>query len=347
MEVRYIIVGKGLAGSLIAFQCIKRSIPFIMVDLPGYSTSSQKAAGIINPLTGRKFVKTWIYEELYPAFLSVYREMEQYFDSQYLRECKIIRALQSVKDQNNWDVRKLTPEAESYMHNNTDISDYHGVIHEKMGYGHVDGFQLNIPAILNDITSYLMDNQLLLEEKFDFEALKMTGNTVQYKSIKAEGIIFCEGFRVVENPFFKSLPFDPSKGEVLKVDIPNLETNHLMKDGIFVAPVFDDYFWVGSNYKHGDLEEKTTAEGREWLENNLNKIIKSDYEIKEHVTAVRPSTKRRKPLIGTHPEYRNIHLFNGLGTKGSSLGPYFSIQFMDYLEGKGGLNEEVDVSFQW
>lgn len=340
-------MGKGLAGSLMVFQCIRRNIPFYVIDQPGYATSSQKAAGIINPLTGRKFVKTWMYEELKPAFLQVYHEMETFFNTQYLRTCKIIRALPTVKDVNNWDVRKLTPEADPYMHNDADISDYKEVIHQKMAYGRVDGYQLHISEILKDIAKYLKREALISEEIFEFDQLQMSENAVVYKNLEAEGIIFCEGFRVVENPFFKSLPFDPSKGEVLKVDIPGLKTEHLMKDGIFVAPVFDDYYWVGSNYKHGDLEEKITEQGREWLEHNLNKIVKSEYDIKAHITAVRPSTKRRKPLIGTHPEYPNIHLFNGLGTKGSSLGPYFSIQFMDYLEGKGELNPEVDIRNQW
>lgn len=346
-DYKYIIVGQGLAGSLIALECHRRNIPFIVVDKIGLASASHKAAGIINPITGRKFVKTWLYESLEEDIALTYNAFAHLLGKQYLFERRIIRAIHTVKDQNNWDVRSLTPEAGPYMKSDPVMSDYDGVIHNKMAYGYVNGYQLNISGLVTDFRAWLISQKKYKDEVFDFGALKISENIVQYKGIKAKGIIFCEGYKVIENPFFSELPFHPSKGEVLRVEIPALKTDDLLKDGIFVAPMMDELFWVGSNYNHGDLSEEVTAEGRKWLINHLEQIIKAEYTVKDHVTALRPSTKHRKPLIGTHPKFNNVHLFNGLGTKGSSLGPYFARQTMDFLENGTSLNREVDIRYHF
>jgi glycine/D-amino acid oxidase-like deaminating enzyme len=58
---------------------------------------------------------------------------------------------------------------------------------------------------------------------------------------------------------------------------------------------------------------------------------------------IRPTTIDRRPIIGCHPLYKNLVIFNGLGTKGVSLAPYFSAQVAQWLEGKGEILKEVNI----
>jgi len=50
------------------------------------------------------------------------------------------------------------------------------------------------------------------------------------------------------------------------------------------------------------------------------------------------------PVVGTHPENDNLLVFNGLGTKGSSLGPFWAAHFVDFLTGDiDKLNSKVSL----
>ena len=56
MKVDYLIIGQGLAGSLLAWELIQRRCSVVVVD-NGNENASQIAAGLINPITGMRFVK--------------------------------------------------------------------------------------------------------------------------------------------------------------------------------------------------------------------------------------------------------------------------------------------------
>ena len=72
-------------------------------------------------------------------------------------------------------------------------------------------------------------------------------------------------------------------------------------------------------------------------------MLKVPYEIRDHKAAVRPTVKDRRPLLGVHPEFPNIFIFNGLGTKGASQGPYFANHMADFLTENTPLDPEVDI----
>ncbi len=48
-------------------------------------------------------------------------------------------------------------------------------------------------------------------------------------------------------------------------------------------------------------------------------------------------------MLGAHPENKNVVVFNGLGTKGVSLSPYFAHHLATWLEGNGDLSTEVNI----
>ncbi|MBK7816373.1 MAG: FAD-binding oxidoreductase [Sphingobacteriaceae bacterium] len=72
-------------------------------------------------------------------------------------------------------------------------------------------------------------------------------------------------------------------------------------------------------------------------------LIKVPYNVLEHKAGVRPSTLDRRPIIGQHPLHKNLFVFNGLGTKGVMLAPYFSKKFVHFYLNKEALDAEVDV----
>ena len=61
------------------------------------------------------------------------------------------------------------------------------------------------------------------------------------------------------------------------------------------------------------------------------------------MAGVRPTVSDRRPLLGTHPSQKNAHIFNGLGTKGVMIAPYYSAHLINHLIDGVELEKEVDI----
>ena len=48
------------------------------------------------------------------------------------------------------------------------------------------------------------------------------------------------------------------------------------------------------------------------------------YKIVAHKASIRPTTIDRRPIIGSHPKYKNIYILNGLGSRGVLIAPTLS-----------------------
>ncbi|MGZ3929944.1 MAG: FAD-dependent oxidoreductase, partial [Bacteroidia bacterium] len=85
-------------------------------------------------------------------------------------------------------------------------------------------------------------------------------------------------------------------------------------------------------------------QGRGELEKKLQHITTEFYEVKDHRAGVRPSVIDRRPVIGAHPQHRNMYVFNGMGTKGVMLAPYFAEQLIRHIYQGTSLIAEVKSS---
>jgi glycine/D-amino acid oxidase-like deaminating enzyme len=74
------------------------------------------------------------------------------------------------------------------------------------------------------------------------------------------------------------------------------------------------------------------------------KLMKPDCEVIEHLAGVRPATKDRRPFLGLHPKFSQLAIFNGMGSKGVSLAPYFAKEMADFLLSEKELNPEVNIN---
>ena len=159
-----------------------------------------------------------------------------------------------------------------------------------------------------------------------------------------ETIIYCEGFYGINNPYFNYLPFSPVKGELLDIEIQNADIQEIINQGAFVIPLGNEIYRLGATYSWHELDFLPTEQGKADLTEKYQKLMKPDMKILSHRAGVRPATKDRRPFLGIHPEFENIGIFNGLGSKGVSLAPYFARQFVDYLVNNKELDKEVNIN---
>ncbi len=339
-KVDYIIVGQGIAGSWLAYEMINRGKEILVINRETEDTSSKKAAGLYNPITGKKMIKTWLADDIFLSLESHYQELEKLLKKKFLYQIPIYRPFNTVGERNEWSVKidegysnfvqELKSKSIGYQHIQDELG---GIMLKKSGY-------VDLKTLLSAFREYLIDKGVYTSGMFDYKALEFVSDKVRYKEIEAEKAIFCEGVNQ-DNPFFKDLPFKPVRGEVIDIEC-GLPEDYIINRGVFMIPK-GGYHTIGSTYDHKNLTFEPQPEGISNLKRRLSKLFVGPYRIKNKRAGIRPATFDRKPFIGLHQEKKTLGIFNGFGTKGVSLTPFFAANFVDFLEKKTKIETEADV----
>ncbi len=73
MEIDYLIIGQGISGTFLSYYLKKEKQSFLVIDDNFKNAPSKIAAGIINPVTGRRLVTVWMVDEILPFAWKAYR----------------------------------------------------------------------------------------------------------------------------------------------------------------------------------------------------------------------------------------------------------------------------------
>ncbi|MBA3679874.1 MAG: FAD-dependent oxidoreductase [Bacteroidetes bacterium] len=342
--IDFIIVGRGLAASVIAHTLYENKISFKIIGDPHLSNCSNAAAGIWNPIVFKRMTKSWLADEIIPYLNKFYSNVESRVDKKLITQRTIIKPFVEEQEKNLW-LKKANSELNDFLDEtiheansaeleNCKVSGQFGLVKQSGN--------LNVPEFLKATDVFFKEH--LINEVFDHSQLKLSNETVSYKSTVAKHIIFCEGYLVKDNPFFNWIPLKPAKGETLEISAPELKIkNHILNKNGFLMQLPNGNYKLGATYEWSDLTEEKTKKGLEELEQKLNQMISCNYEITAHQAGVRPSSLDRRPIIGEHPGYKNLFIFNGLGTKGVMLAPYFAKKFVNFYLQKEVLPTDVNV----
>lgn len=317
----------------------------LVIDKLNPSSASNVASGISNPITGRKFVKTWLVDELFPFAKETYCDFQELFKEEFFHSVSIIKLFDSVKAQNDWSARCASPEYLPYLRNENIIHlDKQKVKNDFGGFEINGGSQLETDKFLLSYRNLLRLKNALIEEEFAFAELKVQENSVSYRGTQAQKIIFCEGANAIHNPYFSFLPFQLAKGECLIVRIENFYPDKVINGEVFIMPMQEeDLYYIGSTHEWNFDDDLPSENGKNELVGNLSTVLTAPFEIVEHKAAVRPTVKDRRPFVGFNPEHPNVGIFNGMGTKGISLAPFFAKHFTNHLVNKESLMKEVNI----
>jgi glycine/D-amino acid oxidase-like deaminating enzyme len=205
--------------------------------------------------------------------------------------------------------------------------------------------QLEVALFLNAYREFLREKQCIQEDEFSVKEMVVEKDFISWKGVQARNIIFCEGAFAADNPYFKFFPFQLAKGERLKVRIENFYPDRVINGEVFILPEKQaDEYYIGATHDWYFDDELPSEKGKQELLANLQSFLKSPFEVLAHESAIRPTVKDRRPFIGLHPESPRVGIFNGMGTKGISLAPYFAQHFAKHLLEKTPLLPEVDIN---
>ena len=336
----FLVIGAGLSGCLVALQLHRKGQKVTLID-NGVNHSSVIAAGMINPLVFRRMTKSWRLDEFTNYLSEFYADLAKTTDSDFFHSIPIRRLFSSKQERELWLEKEVLPAYANYIHPITSEDNEYNKTLNDFGSGRVkNAYWVDTKLFLEGVKNYLSQHITLLESDFTPEGL----NDTTYEGVSYTDVVFCEGYLGKNNPWFSYLPLSQTKGETLTITSHSIPQDESINRKCFVLPLGNNTFKVGSTYVWHTADTEITEEGKEQILANLRYMVDTPIDIIAQGAGVRPTTIDRRPLIGTHPQHSNYHIFNGLGTKGYMLAPLLSLEFANYLVDNDPLNEEVNIS---
>lgn len=339
--VDYIVVGLGLAGIAFCEELEKQQKTYLVVD-QGLGSSSI-AGGLYNPVILKRFTPAWEAEKQLELLFPFYENLEKKLGINLVYKMPVYRLFDNAGEQNLWFEASDKPILKNYLSDSL-IQNTNKNINAPLGFGKVlHTGRIDTALLIKTYKEFLKTKNSIVEEEFNFDALQ-TAETITYKNFRAKKIVFAEGFGMHQNPFFKMLPLDGNKGELLTIYAPELKINFAINAGSMIIPLGNDSYRVGTTYHFTDKTTVTTEVAKTEILSGLKKLINCPFEVIAHHAGIRPTVLDRKPLLGKHKDFENIYILNGLGTRGVMLAPYLADMLYHHIEDGVALEKEIDVN---
>lgn len=308
-----------------AMTLFRRNVPFTMVgcSLPG--EASMASSGLIAPITGRRYVKAWRIDEFLAHAREFYHWTEDILGAQYFFPVEIVRYLAHPEAKIAYTRRLDDPEYAAYISSKTtplldSLGKPYGIL--------TGGYRLDTPGWIHAVRQFLMSNKLLTIIDQPFTNPDVASSHVIWATGATQPAL---APRVI-----------PNKGESLVVRMTEWTIKQIIKEDVFIIPLDEkDLYWVGSYYEPWPENYLRTDEGRDRILNSIKKVYSGPVELVKHMVGVRPTVNDRRPFIGPFPNRPGEYILNGMGTKGTSLAPYWAEQLMLYILQGVPLSEEV------
>lgn len=339
-KVDYIIVGNGLAAICLIWKLLNAGKKVCQVFHPEKPAASMVAAGMYNPLVFKRVTKSWRVDDFLPLMRSFYQELETGLGTSFFYSKDIIKFL-AQDEYKRWKTKSSSGNFDSYIVKLSKEIPFQGV-QDYFGYGQVTGpGYVDVGRLIAAMNSLSNNNYQIVKEVLDYDDIQLSNGRVRWKGFSAERMVFCEGAHAVNNPFFPEVPYYLSSGSLLEIQIENFQNQYILNKNIFLLPLGGSKYLTGSTYNWSDMNSTQKESDKEYLITKLSTLISVPYTVIRHRTGIRPSVKDRRPVLGIHSEISQLAYFNGLGTKGIILAPYFAEEMYQHLEQGIELSEEV------
>lgn len=345
MNKEIYIIGGGLAGCILGYTLSEKYNQSVFLVDDGHLRSASKvAAGIFNPITGKRMVKTWMADDIFPYMIDFYKDIEIKLGAKFLNFDHVLKPFDTISEQNEWSAKT----AESYYgdfirlkQSNTYFNqlvefELGGIEIQKSGW-------LDCISFMECIKKYFVSKQRYVKGKYLSESNTIESENLNFQIPADDIIVNCTGFQAASHPLWKELPWQLAKGEVITIFSP-LELKSILNKSVFVCPTsIQNEYKVGATYVWNDISNLVTTEGIDELKSKLKEFAKFEFNLIKSEAEVRPTVKNRKPFLGNHPNYQNQYIFNGFGSKTVSMGPYFANELAKNITSQSKLTSDVDV----
>lgn len=327
MPADVLILGQGLAGTLLAWELERAGISFALVD-PGHATAATSAAaGIINPITGRRLVKSWRIDALLPAARAVYREMEAELGLPLWREVRVWRMFADARERATWCEKQARGDLAPYG-----------------GGATTEGFWIE-PAARVDLGALLVAARARWSAAGRLREETFSSADMEREESRHACVIDCTGRRAALGAEFAFVPWEFSKGEILELAVDGLEPDVVLNRRSWIVSADQGRAWVGATHEPGERDATPTPAARLRLEADARALLgpARPFTVVGQRAGVRVTLPDKHPVAGPHPLRPRLGLINGLGAKGALWAPLLARQWVDHLTTGAAFEPEIAV----
>lgn len=333
-----LIVGQGLAGSILAHKLISYGSKVMVIDNDHSHSASVVAAGIINPINGHRLNLAEGFERYYPAAEHYYRALQKQLNVNLWEPLEQIRLIKNPAQLHYYHERVRHSQFADLFGSLQQETDFFS--DPEFGTTMIDhSAMVHTNSLLQAVQHWLRQQSCLISAQLDYQSIKKSANSVSINGIEASTIVFCEGYQAINNPWLKDLPFKLSKGAVLTLETDTLITQ-LLNWGHWLVPHVKGAK-LGSSYDWSDLSIVPTASTERKLIDSLHNTTTIRAKTLQHQCGIRPTTRHRKPFIGQVSKFEQSFCFNGFGSKGCLLIPYYAEMLCQHLLQQAPLPDDV------
>lgn len=320
-----LIVGQGLAGTLLAWELERAGIDFAIADQGQANAASLAAAGIINPVTGRRLVKTWRIETLLPRARLTYQQFGDALGLPVWRELRVRRLFADEGERAAWARKRGTGELAPFV---TAAADEQGFWIEQAA-------RVDLGALLGAARKRWMAQGRLQERRAE-PALE---------TLHHAWVIDCTGHQGVRSAGAPRVaPWEFSKGEVLQLQLDDLDPGVVLNRRHWVMPAGAGAAWVGATHEPGVTDATPTESGRNVLERSAAEILGRPFRVTGHRAGVRVTVVDKLPVSGPIGTVPGLGVINALGGKGALWAPLLAAEWATFIRAGAAMDPLLDVN---
>ena len=339
-KIDFIIIGQGIAGTILAFELLKRNKTVQVFDKFQENSSSRIALGIYNPLVLKWFTRSWQANNQLKALNAFCEDFEKDFNVKINHKKHIYKFLDSNYSINNWNEKQSSPNRKPFM---SEELKYLDGIKNPFGVVLQSGW-VDTKLMLDSFRFFLKKNNFLNEGDFFYDKINVKKDFIEYENFVSKYMVFCEGASVVNNPYFNNLGFKMTKGEIIHFKSPDLKLSEIIHSGIITIPILNDLYYAGATFNWDAKNLICSEEAKNEILEKIKKLKNFNYQLIDQKVAIRPSVKDRRAIIGNHKRHKNLYLMNGLGSRGMLLSPYLASQLYSNIIENKKINSEIDIN---
>ncbi len=328
-----LIVGQGLTGSLLAWQLHRAGLNVIVVD-PGETNASQVAAGLVTPITGRRWVLTDAIEEYRSRAKALYRDLERFWNTRFWYEHPTLRIYRSEAERELVQRRAQHPGYRIYLGEDVPPGKARfGLAAPFGGRWLLHTAHLDTTALLAAMRRWLQRHNRLCQAHLPLKDLVMNRGGIRWHDFRADVVIFCEGWQVVHNPWFGRLPWQPSRGQILTLECQTRLPPFPVNGGLWLLPEGETRARIGATYRWDRLIPTPDTRDSEELLRKFAALFRQPprCRIVKEAAGIRPNTLDHHPIVGPHPRFPQLFICNGMGSKATLYAPLVCQQLCDHL----------------